>query len=157
MHGRPQHSSWHTVDTLPVTTVIIYLAFGSLWDLVLVYLRPLYTLLTPLQGSCHPASPAAMPSPESPETGPAHPAFSSIPSLSQLAPLCSPPVFPEPCLPGSIPYGLEDRLPLLPGQLRSPPLWVQPLVTLAMLHGICLLCLTHLHAQCQAELQKVQK
>lgn len=49
MHGRPQHSSWHTVDTLPVTTVIIYLASGSQWDLVLAYLRPLYTPLTPLQ------------------------------------------------------------------------------------------------------------
>ena len=58
MLGRPQHSPWYTVDTLHVTTVIIYLAFGSLWDLVLAYLWPLYTTLTPFQGSCQPALPA---------------------------------------------------------------------------------------------------
>ena len=104
--------------------------------------------LNPSSGSCHPASPAAMLSPESPETGPAHPAFSSIPSLSQLAPLCSPPVFPEPCLPGSIPYGLEDRLPLPPGQLWSPPLWVHSLCSMA---SVCCVLLTSMLSAKQSD------
>ena len=46
-----------TVDTLHVTAVIIYLAFGSLWDLVLAYLWPLYTHLNPFSGQLPPCVP----------------------------------------------------------------------------------------------------